>query len=362
VTVSRDDVSVLLGHSSEVFSCAWCPTVPLLASGSADATARLWTVPAVPSTRAAVVDPPVVLAHRSEAKARDVTALDFAADGARLATGSTDGRVRVFATGGQLLQTLEQHRAPVFAVRWNRKGDSLLSASADRTTAIWDPTTGAVKQLFEFHAAPVLDVSWRNDTTFASCSTDGTVIVAQLGALKPIKSWQGHESEVNAVRWDPAGNLAATAGDDMTVKVWNVDKDEPVFDFTDHQREVYTLAWSNTGPGTRNEKLPLVLASASFDGTVRVYDVTLGLCLFALSAPITGPVYTVDFSPDGAHMLTGSFDHSLCTWSARDGALVSTFKCGGGVLDAKFNPSGTKIAACLSDNTIVVLDFVRPSK
>ena len=62
----------------------------------------------------------------------------------------------------------------------------------DRTTIIWDSTTGLSKQQFAFHTAPALDVDWQNDESFASCSTDKCIHVCRLGSDKPTKSFQVH--------------------------------------------------------------------------------------------------------------------------------------------------------------------------
>ena len=40
-----------------------------------------------------------------------------------------------------------------------------------------------------------------------------------------------------------------------------------------HSKEIYTIKWSPMGPGTNNPNMPLILASASFDSTVRLWDV-----------------------------------------------------------------------------------------
>ena len=44
-----------------------------------------------------------------------------------------------------------------------------------------------------------------------------------------------------------------------------------------------TIKWSSTGPGTNNPNANLVLASASFDSTVRLWDVERGDCLHTLT-------------------------------------------------------------------------------
>lgn len=103
--------------------------------------------------------------------------------------------------------------------------------------------------------APALDVDWQSNNTFASCSTDMCIHVCKLGQDRPIKTFQGHtvsslcvcvwslspnpgphenaesavhvtpllslQNEVNAIKWDPTGNLLASCSDDMTLKVSN---------------------------------------------------------------------------------------------------------------------------------------------
>ncbi|XP_032745242.1 F-box-like/WD repeat-containing protein TBL1X [Rattus rattus] len=86
-----------------------------------------------------------------------------------------------------------QHKPEdIFALKWNKKGNYILSAGVDKTTIIWDAHTGEAKQQFPFHSAPALDVDWQNNTTFASCSTDMCIHVCRLGCDRPVKTFQGH--------------------------------------------------------------------------------------------------------------------------------------------------------------------------
>jgi transducin (beta)-like 1 len=243
------EVLELNQHSSEVFMCAWNPVfTDLIATGSGDASARIWQMggPDASFGCKAVRE----LSHGSDTsdrKNKDVTTLEWSADGTLLATGSYDGVARVWSRTGALVHTLSRHRGPIFSLKWNRSGNYLLSGSYDQTTIVWDVSgpTGQVVQQFNDHDAPALDVDWKDDITFASCSTDKRVLICRVGEDRPLRIYSGHLDEVNAVKWDPSGTLLASCSDDYTAKVWNVvsERTDPLYDFTDHKAEIYTLKW-----------------------------------------------------------------------------------------------------------------------
>ena len=71
--------------------------------------------------------------------------------------------------------------------------------------------------------------------------------------------------------------------------------------------------------------LPLLsppFCSASFDSTVRLWEVEKGACLHTLRRHID-PVYSVAFSPDGRLLASGSFDKCLYIWSTQVSFLIS---------------------------------------
>ncbi|KAL0481146.1 transducin (beta)-like 1 [Acrasis kona] len=369
--IPQDQATVLKGHTHEVFICAWSPTSSsVLASGSGDSTARIWSLPpgqCGSNMTSLASSNPIVLSHSSSemispaGSSKDVTTLDWSGDGSMLATGSYDGKARIWNSEGSLLCTLDKHKGPIFSLKWNKKGDYLLSGSVDNTAIIWDVSNGEVKQQFRNHTAPTLDVDWRNDVSFATCSTDKMIYVCKLGDQRPMRVFQGHEDEVNAIRWDPSGNLLASCSDDFTAKIWSMKHDQCLHDFREHTKEIYTIKWSPTGQGTRYSNSDVVLASASFDATIKIWDVNVGKCLYSLIKH-KDPVYSVAFSPNGEYLASGSYDRSLHIWSVKDGKLIKTFHGNGSIFEVCWNSAGDKVAACFSDSytedfTVCVLDF-----
>ena len=247
--VPPSEILELKQHSSEVFMCAWNPKyTDLIATGSGDASARIWQM--LGPTAKDGCGESRLLPHGTDpndVKNKDVTTLEWSPDGMLLATGSYDGIARVWNRAGVLVHTLRGHHGPIFSLKWNKRGNFLLSGSYDKTTIVWDVSgaTGFVEQQFNIHFAPALDVDWKDDTTFASCSTDKTVNICRVGVASPLKTYMGHTDEVNAVKWDPSGTLLASCSDDCTAKVWDVEsgRDDPLHDFKSHQQEIYTVKW-----------------------------------------------------------------------------------------------------------------------
>lgn len=130
----------------------------MLATGSGDGTARIWRLPSTTkaSDDAATLRDSIVLECCSGDQGKDVTCLEWHPDGQLLATGGYDGQARIFTRTGTVKFVMTKHSGPIFSLKWNKKGDVLLTGSVDKTAICWDAMTGEIRQQFCFHTGAFL--------------------------------------------------------------------------------------------------------------------------------------------------------------------------------------------------------------
>ncbi|KAF2875249.1 actin-binding protein-like protein [Massariosphaeria phaeospora] len=133
--------------------------------------------------------------------------------------------------------------------------------------------------LFRGHTAAVLDTDWspHNDSLIASASDDGKVFIWKVpegftlytdaeepADVSPVAKLSGHMRKVGHVLFNPAAeNILASASGDYTVKLWDVEVGAAKLNLR-HNDIVQSLSWNADGS---------LLVTTSRDKKLRIWDV-----------------------------------------------------------------------------------------
>ncbi|KAJ3742066.1 WD40-repeat-containing domain protein [Lentinula detonsa] len=187
--------------------------------------------------------------------------------------------------GVMCLQYTETLTHPSFPV--------LITGSYDRTVRVWNLETGVELHCLKGHTRAIRALQF-DDVKLITGSMDMTLKVWDWRRGRCIRTLAGHTEGVVCLNFD--SNVLASGSVDATIKVWNL-RTGGAFTLRGHQDWVNSVQlWDSlkTGQSSASSTTPVfdvpgcgapqidpgkMLFSASDDGTIRLWDLTLRTCI-----------------------------------------------------------------------------------
>jgi len=113
-----------------------------------------------------------------------------------------------------------------------------------------------------------------------------------------------------------------------------------------HCGQVWTVAWSPDGAH---------LASDSDDGSIRIWNTTTGRQTATLITNTDG-ISSVDWSPDGSRLASGSWDGSVIIWDTTTAQPIRLAGHTGPVWAVAWSPDGAHLASGSPDRSVIIWD------
>ena len=253
-------------------------------------------------------------------------------------------------TIGMIFEQKDHHYGSIFCIDWSSSGKLLATGSNDKTIKIMN-----VPELDEKNNK---SLTGNQGTVRSLCfepSNDLILLSANTGE-NTIKIWdtikginitclEGHNSDVNSVKWSNDSQLFASCSLDKTIRFWDI-RDYKYINILSAEKyaDINDISIFSKGNNT-------IIAVGHADGLVTIWDYSKQ-CVIKEIYEHNEEVRAVSFSPDGKYLLSGSFDSTIKIYDINDNfSNIWKLEHGDKVVSCKWHPEIPLIVSTSADKT-----------
>jgi guanine nucleotide-binding protein G(I)/G(S)/G(T) subunit beta-1 len=300
----------LRGHFGKIYAMQWSPAAAHnLVSASQDGKLIIWN--AYTSNKLFAIP----------LRSSWVMTCAYSQSGSLVACGGLDNLCSIYRLKDAPLNSgdlrinasaeLQNHEGYLSCCRFVNDNE-ILTSSGDSTCMLWDINKRTAVQVYQGHYGDVMSVSIHGNT-FVSGSIDASAKLWDMRApprggntSSCIKTFRGHESDVNSVAFFPDGNAFVTGSDDSTCRLFDV---RAISQLNRYSSEkilcgITSVAFSHTGK----------MLFAGYDNQqCYAWDTAHGTLIHTMGHD--NRVSCLGVNNDGKALCTGSWDTVLKVWA-----------------------------------------------
>ena len=264
-------------------------------------------------------------------------------------------------TIGMVFEQKNHHYGSIFCIDWSSSGKLLATGSNDKTIKlinIPELEENDNKKITNQNETFELQITGNQGTVRSLCfePTNDLVLLSANNGESTIKIWdtikgmnivclEGHNSDVNSVKWSNDSQLFASCGLDKTVRFWDIReyKNTNILSAIQYAdiNDISIFSKSNN----------TIIAVGHTDGLVTIWDYSKQ-CVIREIYEHNEEVRSVSFSPDGKYLLSGSFDSKIKIYDINNNFNnIGELEHGDKVVSCKWHPEIPLIVSTSADKT-----------
>lgn len=262
--IGKERISrTIRGHDGPVCNAILLADAKRLISASFDGTIKLWNVESMQHS------------NNDHETTGDFRSLVLSPGAQFFASISDhDSNIRMSETGnGGNVYALRSNGTSPSAIAFSADSQWLASGFTDGTIRIWDSFGRRCVLTLAGETGPARAVAFSVDLQYLVGGTAQDVKVWSLRQGTCMRTFKGHFGSVAAATFSPNTKWIASGSSDKTIRVWDLALDACVATLTGHTDSICSLSYSYSGRR---------LASASFDATIRIWDASTATCLHTI--------------------------------------------------------------------------------